>query len=491
MENKNNMIIRSLIYKYNKAIILLLWAIAAYLYLEGSCHYTFFHREQDQLFLMSREYITHYLDSPAWLACLLGDFLTQFFYYLYAGAAITTFSLLIFGHFLYTSLASISQDRLWRNCMFAFSIICITVGAYICIQAEQHIHSMLSLIIGTMTWLCCDLFHRIIKSYVARCIAIIFAFIFSFWAVGYGCIAIISMESIWCINKGKKNIKKLATLLLPLSLLFVYAIEGNILAKNYGVLTDEVFRSPRIDYTSDRGLSEKKEALYAYDNEYYFGNYGKVIDMYENTGGEKMEEMCFFYCLSLAQANMLPDKLMTIKNPNLGTFLKIDEKTPMFTIKMINELYFLIGDMTYTERAALLANTFSKNGRNTRMIKRIAEANLINGDTIAATKYLRLLEKSIVYKNWARNHMPGSMSPDVKQEIERKSQFVNKSDNIRIGDDCYIILTQLLDSNKDNIVALDYLLCSDIVARQRETFMRDYEKYGPRNKQLYQQALNQ
>ncbi len=43
-----------------------------------------FTQEQNQLFLFSWDYITTYLDKPGWLACLAGDFLTQFYYYRYA-----------------------------------------------------------------------------------------------------------------------------------------------------------------------------------------------------------------------------------------------------------------------------------------------------------------------------------------------------------------------------------------------------------------------
>lgn len=480
---------RSQIYKYIKVALLLIWALLAFAYLERTCHYSFFYREQNQLFLMSQEYLTHYFEKPSWFACMMGDFLTQFFYYIYAGASITTLSLLVFGHFLNTSLGCISRNKIWRNCIFAISLILMTFGAHVCLQAEQHIHCVVSLTTGILFWLCGHSISRILKSHTIRIAFILIAFILACWSVGYGSLMIIILETAWCLAYMKKT-RKYLSIIFPLLLCFAFIIENNLFAKCYNVMPDDCRMSPSIDYVSDREKCDTKEQLLAYDNEYYFGNYSKVADMYEKEGGKKIDEMCFFYCLSLAQMNMLPDKLMTMKNPNLGTFLKIGPDTPMFTIKMINELYYLIGDMTYTERAALLANTFSKNGRNARMIKRIAEANIINGDTIAAKKYLRLLEKTIVYKDWAKAHMPETMSPRVKEEMEYKRQFINKSDRIRLGDDCYIILTQLLDSNKDNTIALDYLLCSDIVARQRDTFMSDYEKYGPRNKRLYHEALN-
>ena len=95
-----------------------------------------------------------------------------------------------------------------------------------------------------------------------------------------------------------------------------------------------------------------EEKLLAFDNEYYFGNYRKVIEMYEEeaSGGgllptgntsprgesERAEphtdEMTFFYCLSLAQLDQLPDKLMSIDAPVLGTFFSARARFRMLTV---------------------------------------------------------------------------------------------------------------------------------------------------------------
>jgi len=52
----------------------------------------------------------------------------------------------------------------------------------------------------------------------------------------------------------------------------------------------------------------------------------------------------------------------------------------------------------------------------------------------------------------------------------------------------------LLDANPDNIVALDYILCSDLLLKDITNFKRDYDRYcietsKPRLKPLYQEAL--
>lgn len=88
----------SLITKPGVHVLILLGAIASFVFFQFFYPYHLFYQEQNQLFLFSWDYITTYLDKPGWLACLTGDFLTQFYYYRYAGPTILTLSILMAGY---------------------------------------------------------------------------------------------------------------------------------------------------------------------------------------------------------------------------------------------------------------------------------------------------------------------------------------------------------------------------------------------------------
>ena len=75
-----------------------LGAIACFVFFQFFYPYHLFYQEQNQLFLSSWDYLTTYLDKPGWLACRAGDFLTQFYYFRYAGPIILTLCILITGH---------------------------------------------------------------------------------------------------------------------------------------------------------------------------------------------------------------------------------------------------------------------------------------------------------------------------------------------------------------------------------------------------------
>ena len=228
------------------------------------------------------------------------------------------------------------------------------------------------------------------------------------------------------------------------------------------------------------------EKQLAVDNAYYFGNHDRVIEMVE---AEKVPtpEMKFFYNLVQAQRGNLPNVLLKYVPNDLGTFYRIGSNTPMLTIKNMNELYWALGDMTFTERAAMMGNVFSPDNRNVRMIKRLAEVNMVSGDTAAMNKYLRILEKTWAYRQRAKQipHDP---------LLIRKRAFTNHQDTLQVSDNLHMIMMELLDSNPQNTIALHYLLCSDLLLKDMETFKRDYDRYcmdkGNQPKErLFQEAL--
>jgi hypothetical protein len=161
----------------------------------------------------------------------------------------------------------------------------------------------------------------------------------------------------------------------------------------------------------------------------------------------------------------------------------------MLTIRNMNELYWALGDMTFTERAAMMTNVFSHDNRNVRMMRRLAECNIVSGDSLAAEKYLRILDKTLVYRQWADN-----LRRHGKDIYREKIAMVNHHDTITTSDNAHFLMMQLLDANPDNTVALDYILCSDLLLKDITNFKRDYDRYcmdldKPRLKALYQEAL--
>ena len=397
-------------------LLMIIWCFFQFCY-----PYHFFYQEQNQIFLWSGDYISTYFDKPGYLSRLFGDFLTQFYYYLFAGSTILTLCIALLGTLLYKAL-----------CHFRVS-------------------KTVALILGLIVMIFVAVCHFSISYRLSSTISII-GWIFIVWLV--------SLMRGW----------KIRLMLLALSLLPVYLLFG----------LPQVKRIQAPDFVLEKN--------FAIENEYRFGNHDKVIKLVKESDGWN-DQMLFFYNLVMAQRGELPDHLMDFTPNYLGTFEQIGPNTPMITIRNMNELYWVLGDMTFTERAAMMTNVFSPDNRNVRMMQRLAECNLVSGDSLAAAKYLRILDKTFVYRNWAQNVREHGQS--IYRE---KMQMTNLRDTITISDNAHFLMMQLLDTNPDNTVALDYILCSTLLLKDIENFKRDYDRYcmgndKPRLKTLYQEAL--
>ena len=402
-------------------VVVSLWAVAIWCFFQFYYPYHFFFQEQNQIFLCSWDYISSYFEKSGGLARLTGDFLTQFYYYLYVGAIILTSCLLLIGSLLYKALRNFHVSK---AVALILALVLMTFVAVCHFSTSYRLSSTISILGWTLL--------------------------------------------LWCISLMRSW--KLRLTLMAVSLLPVYLLFG----------------LPQVKKIQGPDLILEKD--FAVDCEYYFGNHDKVIQMVE--GSDRWtDQMLLFYNLTQAQRGELPDHLLKFTQNYLGTFEKIGPDTPMLTIRNMNELYWALGDMTFTERAAMMTNVFSADNRNVRMMRRLAECNIVSGDTLAAEKYLRILDKTLVYRRWA-DHVR-QYGNEIYQE---KMQMVNRRDTITITDNAHFLMMQLLDTNPDNIVALDYILCSTLLLKDLTNFKRDYDRYcietgKPRLKPLYQEAL--
>ncbi len=504
---------KDLFTKYGVYVLILLWAMACFAFFQWWYPYHFFYQEQNQLFLWSADYLLTYFTKPAWLACMAGDFLTQFYYYLYAGSTILTLSLLLTGDLTRRALCAAKIGNKWQSYLIA--IIVMTVEAVLSLHYDYRLGSIFALAGGAATfWISTTLLNRICTwihlennlrpspmtiggvglQHVLASLSIFVCVLLSFWLFGYGVwvYAILVLIGITRNFKESHSYARLGVLIITMLLLM---LTKRMYYQDYDVL----YSYPGIGKLVKPQLDLEK--TFAADDEYYFGNYDKVVKLVENDA-QPNQQMKYYYNLVMAQRGLLPEKLLALSDNYLGTFESIGPGTPTLTMKSINELYWVLGDMTFAERAAILGNVCSPQKRNIRMMKRLAEINLVSGNDEAAKKYLRILSKTFVWRNWSKARLDaleqqertGKPQPILSQYAE-KAKYTNHTDIIRTSDNGRLIMLELLQSNPDNRIAFDYLLCSDLLLKDMESFKQDYDQFcdkmknPPYNVKLYQEAL--
>lgn len=197
----------------------------------------------------------------------------------------------------------------------------------------------------------------------------------------------------------------------------------------------------------------------------------------------------YYYNLANAHRGQLADRLLDYYQPfERGLFLPVGEKSTPFQIACASDVWFALGDMSMAERDAMLGMLFSPAHTGSRYLRRLAETNLVSGDFEAASKYLRMLQGSPGDRQWARERLPGVWSPTYAARIEQKRALMPTFDLLHGMDQTPLILRILLNSHPQNRMALDYLLCYDLLTKDLDAFVGDFVPSLTQSR-LYEEAM--
>ena len=189
------------------------------------------------------------------------------------------------------------------------------------------------------------------------------------------------------------------------------------------------------------------------------------------------------YHVNRAYANLgiLPDRLFNY--PQLlgsnGMFLDTSSRNGSFTMP-ISDLYYDLGFMSESLRWAFEAQTLLPN--SPRILKRIIEIYVINEKYDLAAKFLKVLEKNMLYRDWVKKYKAFISNPETTnndQEITEKRKFTPRKEAVNL--DPLSNLKLLVDTNHNNRLAFDYLLAVCILDGYTNEFLNyvsHYSYYG-------------
>ena len=421
-----------------------LGAIACFAFFQFCYPYHLFYQEQNQLFLMSWDHVTTYLDKPGWLACLAGDFLTQFYYFRYAGPIILTLCILLTGYNIRFAVEMADIKGRW----VAHSVAFIVMILLICFSFhyDYRLSSILAVAggasvfrVSTSLLISTRMFIKKIErrneqglflngSGIANWVSVISIFVSVFvchWFFGYGVWVYGALTFAGCIANIMMagTYYRLAALIIPFFLLM-------LTKRLYYCDFQAIYTYPGIGKLAKPQLDQ--ERTLAVDCKYYFGNYNQVINMVEKDKNPN-QYMKFYHDLIMAQFRSQPASLRKYPNKDIGTFETLKANPSLLTIHALNELYWALDDMTFCERAAMLGNIYSPNCCNIRMVKRLAEINLVRGNYAATRKYLRILQKTFVWKRWADRVFASLDKHATDEEKALLQQYLDKRKDIELA----------------------------------------------------------
>ncbi len=183
--------------------------------------------------------------------------------------------------------------------------------------------------------------------------------------------------------------------------------------------------------------------------------------------------------LALAMTNQLGERAFDFYQRTSEGLLPKFERN-FATTQLTGEIYFHLGLVSTAQHYAFEAMEAIPNyNKSGRVIKRLAETNLINGQYKVAEKYLNMLEKTIFYRRWAQRTR--TLLGDEKAIAAHPLYGTLR--NYRLQDD-FLFSDQELDKmcgqlfmhNNENQVAAQYLLMMPLLDRDLPRFMQ-YAQY--------------
>lgn len=502
-----------------------IFAVICFSFFQFMYPYHLFYKEQILLFLYTPDYFLSYLEKPAWLASYLGDFLTQFFYLRGGGALVITAILLL----EWSIIAQVLKKFRIGNTAMLFALYPVIIECILYCKLGHTVSDTVSMIVALCFFLG---YTKINKKWIAIATGMFMLPLIYILAGGRLSLFII-LVAIYDANRGRKlwgywMLLLISVLSLPAIFRSFYLLtydqasfipyqeKGDFLPAvvlSFGALILQIrwFRTLRLNIRTVfvtgtlitliliAGLYNQadlsREKILALSSETYLENWNRV-DRLVDSNKLPHTSATYFTNIALSRRNELPDRLLSYYQPaTRGLFLPVQPGSSPLTIFFSNEVFFHLGDMNMAQHSAMLGMTFSPQSRSSRMVKRLAEINLVNGDTTAARKYLRMLDATLFHRRWAasREAMLTNKDPEAYPWLKEKREQIATHDTLRASADYLTSLNLLVESNPKNKAALDYLLCYHLLNKDIRSFKTAFDTYCKgktiRLPRLYSEAL--
>ena len=237
------------------------------------------------------------------------------------------------------------------------------------------------------------------------------------------------------------------------------------------------------EYKDDSQFREAVE----YDYLVRAHEWNKILGKSYNHPPETMNGIwCTNYALAM-KGTLLDDMFFYKQDGPDGLLMDALRMQPL-ALYSLSDISFEIGMINSAERFAFdVKQRLPDNHKSGRIYKRLAEANLVNGNYKVARKYMQILRSTLFYSSWA-NHYLGIIGDE--QAIENDARYGNlrtkrQQDNDQLMHARNQIFEELVKENPDNKLAADYLLAYAMLRLDLESVTR-YTLMLKDNDNIYQ-----
>ncbi len=505
--------------KKRKGILLLLLFLVMFLFLQGFNAYHFYYIEQFQLFLKTWLYFIEKISYPGGTVEYFSQFLVQFFIVPYLGAVIVAFIHLIIFIESYRLILRNEKTKLFFFAPATILLSCLLM----CFNINIYFHYVLSFLLCII---CLNLYTSI-KNSIFRTVAVFATVPLLYWIAGsvsilfavcfflYELINVKDKKNIswlllpiwaclisWCAVRFSltgnfrtsllpdmyclSNLHPPASVYIPWLLLPVWIIVVSFLPKsnfsermNYWVLGVQTILFLFLSWQGflkfgDRNSYEIKKLDYFARLE----QWEKIIE--ESSRRNINNYLCHNYLnLALAEKSSLLQKMFQF-NQRGPLSLEVPRKQNDFISALISDISFSVGDIASSQRYAFEGYETCSGGGSGRLLKRLIQTNLIFGEYAVAEKYIRILEHTFFYREWATNQRQFLYNESLCIQdplISKKRGFLPTKGKTGIVGTFPETLKALMDINPSNSTARDYFFAYLLLSKEIYLFLNLFSDY--------------
>jgi hypothetical protein len=462
-------------------------------------------KEQISIFLPQAEHLARYLSKPAFLAEIMGDFLTMFYFSNVVGAVISVILLIFLWLGWDKSLKRIGAGEESK----LLALIPVAVESAFIVSLNYPISATVDYIVVVWAF---ALFSKIKNGLVFEILFGLAVPVLYYVAGGYVLVVLV----FFCFfNQGKSIVRYFITISDVLLILFMgrmfnmtvlqsilYPIQlGYILPNTYlfvlpicAALITLILSKLTIKL-SVKNVIGVIPALLSIGTSQYFA-YNKQLEYSVELGThaykkewKQLKELSldnpdnnifgiYYRNLSFAREGKLAAELLNYPQITYeGLFMNIVQGASYLEIFYYIDQLLLVGDISQATDCALLGQTVMPGNYSTRMLRTLSEISMAAGDYTVAKKYLNLLKSSPYHKRWAMemescietDRIPDDLLTIRKSSALRDVLFEqnNWEESLRV----------ISDNNPQNIMSVDYMLCAYLLGKNFNTFNGLYDKY--------------
>lgn len=180
--------------------------------------------------------------------------------------------------------------------------------------------------------------------------------------------------------------------------------------------------------------------------------------------------------LALSATGQLPDRMFRFTQFGTNGLLPVDN-LDAHSAMAAADIFWYLGMPNQAQRHSFESQEAMPDyKRSARCYCRLAETNLVNGQYAVAARYLRLLQHTLFYRQWAGRRLHWALTDhrgvDTDEQYRRIRQMRPVTDYLSGMSETDLTLGQLYMHNRDNYAALEYLMAYELLERNAQRFMQ-------------------